>query len=250
MQCWYMFICLCLFLFVFFVFFFVCFFFYFGFFCLFAFLSFQCLSMGSSQTFRIKEERPLWTLQTTRFEAWWYFNDYCDTDWSPPEAQYPKWHVFVWMEAVGPLNYCFCFFPFSTLFLDLCSSPSCWDGSYRATEQLPLWGSGRTFGHRNFGLKVVIKFSYCIFFSILSLWMINSKSKYLLFVNLICSPFCLSLSERGHSIYEVTVLDPPLLFKKKMNTSAMILVRPLSRECVGSRHSSPVESQYQKKKKK
>ena len=52
------------------------------------------------------------------------------------------------------------------------------------------------------------------------------------------------------TIYEVIVLDPPLLFKKKMNTSAMILVPQLSRECVGSRHSSPVESQYQKKKKK
>ena len=46
---------------------------------------------------------------------------------------------------------------------------------------------------------------------------------------------------------EVIVLDPPLLFKKKMNTSAMILVPQLSRECVGSSHSSPVESQYQKK---
>ena len=51
------------------------------------------------------------------------------------------------------------------------------------------------------------------------------------------------------TIYRVIVLDPPLIFKKKMNTSAMILVPQLSRECVGSRHSSPVESQYQKKRK-
>ena len=52
------------------------------------------------------------------------------------------------------------------------------------------------------------------------------------------------------TIYEVIILDPPLLFQKKMNTSAMILVPQLYRECVGSRHSSPVESRYQKKEKK
>ena len=46
------------------------------------------------------------------------------------------------------------------------------------------------------------------------------------------------------TIYEVIVLDPPLPFK---NTSPMILVAQLSKECVGSSHSSPVESQYQKK---
>ena len=48
----------------------------------------------------------------------------------------------------------------------------------------------------------------------------------------------------SHTIYRVIILDPPLPFK---NTSPMILVPQLSRECVGSSHSSPVESQYQKK---
>ena len=48
------------------------------------------------------------------------------------------------------------------------------------------------------------------------------------------------------TIYEVIVLDPPLFFK---NTSPMILVPQLSKECVGSSHSSPAESQYQKNRK-
>ena len=49
----------------------------------------------------------------------------------------------------------------------------------------------------------------------------------------------------SHAIYEVIIKDPPLPFK---NTSPMILVPQLSKECVGSSHSSPVESQYQKKR--
>ena len=114
-------------------------------FCLFAFLSFQCSLMGIYQTSRTRPKRrdPC---------------EYCEQQDLRPDGIFLGLVVVAIQIDLHEMPYWAAAFVFPTFFLLFFlfsrSSASCWDGSYRATEQLPLWGSGRTFGHRNFCLKV------------------------------------------------------------------------------------------------